>query len=42
MPPQSHTVPLDRNLAIEMVRVTEAAAIGAGRVLGWGDKELAD
>lgn len=34
--------PLDRNLAIEMTRVTEAAAIAAGRVLGWDDKELAD
>lgn len=33
---------LDRNLAIEMVRITEAAAMGAGRVLGWDDKELAD
>ncbi|HEX6507850.1 MAG TPA: class II fructose-bisphosphatase [Chloroflexota bacterium] len=33
---------LDRNLAIEMVRVTEAAAMAAGRVLGWDDKELAD
>lgn len=34
--------PLDRNLAIEMVRVTEAAAMSAGRVLGWDEKELAD
>ncbi|GAC1326110.1 MAG: class II fructose-bisphosphatase [Chloroflexota bacterium] len=33
---------LDRNLAIEMVRVTEAAAMSAGRVLGWDDKDLAD
>ena len=33
---------LDRNVAIEMVRVTESAAMAAGRVLGWGDKELAD
>src|SRR5947209_13658912 len=33
---------LDRNIAIEMVRVTEAAAMAAGRVLGWDDKELAD
>jgi len=37
-----HHMPLDRNLAIEMVRVTEAAAMAAGRVLGWDDKELAD
>lgn len=33
---------LDRNIAIEMVRVTEAAAMAAGHVLGWDDKELAD
>lgn len=33
---------LDRNLAIEMVRVTESAAMAAGRVLGWDEKELAD
>jgi fructose-1,6-bisphosphatase II len=33
---------LDRNIAIEMVRVTEAAAMSAGRVLGWDEKELAD
>ncbi len=37
-----HHAPLDRNLAIEMVRVTEAAAMAAGRVLGWDDKDLAD
>lgn len=37
-----HHAPLDRNLAIEMVRVTEAAAKAAGRVLGWDDKDLAD
>src|SRR5438128_872210 len=39
---QPHVGTLDRNLAIEMVRVTEAAAMAAGRVLGWDDKELAD
>lgn len=33
---------LDRNIAMEMVRVTEAAAMSSGRVLGWDDKELAD
>src|SRR5579859_2294758 len=33
---------LDRNIATEMVRVTEAAAMAAGQVLGWDDKELAD
>ncbi|MGZ4319006.1 MAG: class II fructose-bisphosphatase [Gaiellaceae bacterium] len=32
----------DRNLALELVRVTEAAARGAGRWVGRGDKEAAD
>jgi fructose-1,6-bisphosphatase II len=32
----------DRNLAIELIRVTEAAALGAGRWIGRGDKEAAD
>jgi fructose-1,6-bisphosphatase II len=32
----------DRNLALELVRVTEAAALGAGRWVGRGDKEGAD
>jgi fructose-1,6-bisphosphatase II len=32
----------DRNLALELVRVTEAAALGAGRWVGRGDKESAD
>jgi fructose-1,6-bisphosphatase II len=32
----------DRNLALEMVRVTESAAIGAGRWIGRGEKESAD
>jgi fructose-1,6-bisphosphatase II len=32
----------DRNLARELVRVTEAAALGAGRWIGRGDKEAAD
>jgi fructose-1,6-bisphosphatase II len=39
MPP--HEVP-DRNLALELVRVTEAAALAAGRWVGMGDKEAAD
>ena len=34
--------PPDRNLALELVRVTEAAAMGAGRWVGRGDKEAAD
>ena len=32
----------DRNLALELVRVTEAAAMGAGRWVGRGDKNAAD
>jgi len=32
----------DRNLALELVRVTEAAAMGAGRWVGRGAKESAD
>ncbi len=33
---------LDRNLALELVRATEAAAMAAARHLGRGDKELVD
>jgi len=33
---------LDRNLALELVRVTEYAALAAGRLVGMGDKEAAD
>lgn len=32
----------DRNLALELVRVTEAAAMAAARYVGRGDKEAAD
>jgi fructose-1,6-bisphosphatase II len=32
----------DRNLALELVRVTEAAALAAARMIGRGDKEGAD
>jgi fructose-1,6-bisphosphatase II len=32
----------DRNLALELVRVTEAAALAAARMIGMGDKEGAD
>ena len=32
----------DRNLAIELVRVTEAAAMAAARWQGRGDKESGD
>ena len=34
--------PPDRNLAMELVRVTEAAALAAGRWMGRGDKIAAD
>ena len=33
---------IDRNLALELVRVTEAAALMAGRWMGRGDKNAAD
>jgi fructose-1,6-bisphosphatase II len=34
--------PIERNLALELVRVTEAAAMAAGRWMGRGDKNAAD
>ena len=34
--------PPDRNLALELVRVTEAAALAAAPLVGQGDKEAAD
>jgi fructose-1,6-bisphosphatase II len=42
--PQSTRTPqdLDRNLALDLVRVTEAAAMAAGRWVGRGDKEGGD
>src|SRR5688500_2751306 len=36
------SAPVDRNLALELVRVTEAAALSAARLAGVGDKEAAD
>ena len=33
---------MDRNFALEFVRVTEAAAIGSARFMGRGDEKLAD
>ncbi|MCW5830121.1 MAG: class II fructose-bisphosphatase [Deltaproteobacteria bacterium] len=33
---------MDRNLALELVRVTEAAAISASRLMGRGDEKAAD
>ena len=32
----------DRNLALELVRATEAAAIACSRYMGFGDKEQVD
>ncbi len=40
-PDTTHQRP-DRNLALELVRVTEAAALAAARMVGAGDKEAAD
>jgi fructose-1,6-bisphosphatase II len=34
--------PIERNVAMELVRVTEAAALAAARFLGMGDKNLVD
>jgi fructose-1,6-bisphosphatase II len=39
--PTMNQIP-DRNLAMELVRVTEAAAMAAGRWMGRGNKEAAD
>ncbi|HUE25506.1 MAG TPA: class II fructose-bisphosphatase [Solirubrobacteraceae bacterium] len=41
MSDRTHNRP-DRNLALELVRVTEAAALAAARMVGRGDKEGAD
>ena len=35
-------IPVERNLALDLVRVTETAALGASAWLGRGDKEAAD
>ncbi len=35
-------VPMERNLALEAVRVTEAAALSASRLMGRGDEKSAD
>ena len=40
-PAQQHQAP-DRNLALELVRVTEAGALAAARLVGMGDKIAAD
>src|SRR5260221_2695062 len=36
------TTTMDRNLALEAVRVTEAAALSASRLMGGGDEKAAD
>ena len=36
------TARMDRNLALEVVRVTEAAALAASRLMGRGDERTAD
>src|ERR671932_563884 len=36
------SMPPDRNLALELVRVTEAAALASAQLVGMGDKEAAD
>ena len=38
----NHSQDPTRNLALELARVTEAAALAAGRCMGRGDKEAAD
>jgi fructose-1,6-bisphosphatase II len=37
-----HTGTKERNLAMELIRVTEAAALSAGRWMGKGNKEMVD
>jgi fructose-1,6-bisphosphatase II len=34
--------PIERNIAMELVRATEAAALAAARYLGMGNKQLVD
>ncbi len=42
MPVSAHPQDLDRNIALDLVRVTEAAAMAAGRWVGRGDKNGGD
>jgi fructose-1,6-bisphosphatase II len=39
---EAHHDPIERNVAMELARVTEAAALSAARFLGMGDKNLVD
>jgi len=41
-PEEPHTTPMDRVLVLELVRVTEAAAIAAATMIGRGDEMAAD
>ena len=40
--PNSQKPAMDRNLALEAVRVTEAAALAASMLMGRGDEKAAD
>src|SRR5215468_10530789 len=40
--PMAKPMTMDRNLALEVVRVTEAAALSASRLMGRGDEKAAD
>jgi fructose-1,6-bisphosphatase II len=42
MPESTPALHPDRNLALELVRVTEAAAMDAGRRVGRGEQKFAD
>src|SRR3712207_9226243 len=42
MPAAANPQDLDRNIALDLVRVTEAAAMAAGRWVGRGDKNGGD
>jgi len=42
MPKAASSSSMDRNLALETVRVTEAAALAASRLMGRGDEKAAD
>ncbi len=42
MPTTRTRVPIERNMAMELVRVTEAAAMAGARQMGMGDKNLVD
>ncbi|MDP3240960.1 MAG: fructose-bisphosphatase class II, partial [Reyranella sp.] len=39
---KEQTGSMDRNLALEAVRVTEAAALAASKLMGRGDEKMAD